>query len=105
EVDRHVTEWNTAGRRVLISGYTEGSLSRLQQLLRGHGVTPVPVADFATVQGLPGGALGMAVWPMEHGFVLGDLEVIGEEDILGDRLSRPVKKRRPSERLTPQAPP
>jgi transcription-repair coupling factor (superfamily II helicase) len=103
EVARHVTQADTAGRRVVIAGYTEGSVSRLQQLLRGHGVTPVPVADFATVQGLPAGALAMAVWPIEHGFVLGDLEVIGEEDILGDRLSRPVKKRRPSERFIAEA--
>jgi transcription-repair coupling factor (superfamily II helicase) len=103
EVARHVAEANAAGRRVLVAGYTEGSLSRLQQLLRGHGLTPVVVPDFATGQGLPAGALGMAVWPLEHGFVLQDLEVIGEEDILGDRLSRPVKKRRPSERFIAEA--
>ena len=40
--------------------------------------------------GLPPGVIGVAVWPLEHGFVLDGLEVIGEEDILGDRLSRPA---------------
>ena len=59
--------------------------------------------DFATVLGLPPGVLGIAVWPLEHGFVLDRLEVIGEEDILGDRLSRPAKKRRPSERFIAEA--
>ncbi|HLM12273.1 MAG TPA: transcription-repair coupling factor [Reyranella sp.] len=103
-VAEHVKAANAGGRRVLVAGYTEGSASRLQHLLQEHGATtPVPVADFATVQGLPPGALGVAVWPVEHGFVLDGLEVIGEEDIIGDRLSRPAKKRRPSERFIAEA--
>ncbi len=48
-------------------------------------------------------SLAIVIWPLEHGFVLDGLEVIGEEDILGDRLSRPAKKRRPSERFIAEA--
>lgn len=104
KVAEHLTSANAAGRRVLVAGYTEGSISRLQHLLQEHGVaTPVQVADFVTVQNLPKGALGLAVWPLEHGFVLDALEVISEEDILGDRLSRPTKKRRASERFIAEA--
>jgi transcription-repair coupling factor (superfamily II helicase) len=103
-VAEHVKAANQASRRVVIAGYTEGSASRLQHLLQEHGATlPVAVADYAMAQGLPPGTLGVAVWPLEHGFVLGGLEVIGEEDILGDRLSRPAKKRRPSERFIAEA--
>ncbi len=103
-VAEHVKAANASGRRVMVAAYTEGSASRLQHLLLEHGVaTPVPVPDFATAERLPGGALGVAVWPVEHGFVLQGLEVIGEEDILGDRLSRPAKKRRPSERFIAEA--
>ena len=104
KVAEHVKAANAAGRRVVIAGYTEGSAARLQHLLQEHGATtPVPVPDYATVLGLPPGVLGVAVWPLEHGFVLDGLEVIGEEDILGDRLSRPAKKRRPSERFIAEA--
>jgi transcription-repair coupling factor (superfamily II helicase) len=103
-VAEHVKAANASGRRVMVAAYTEGSASRLQHLLLEHGVaTPVPVPDFATAERLPGGVLGVAVWPVEHGFVLQGLEVIGEEDILGDRLSRPAKKRRPSERFIAEA--
>ncbi|MBS0224245.1 MAG: transcription-repair coupling factor [Proteobacteria bacterium] len=103
-VAEHVKVANDAGRRVVIAGYTEGSASRLQHLLQEHGATtPVPVKDYATVLALPTGALGIAVWPIEHGFILDGLEVVGEEDILGDRLSRPAKKRRPSERFIAEA--
>ncbi|HKV15678.1 MAG TPA: DEAD/DEAH box helicase, partial [Reyranella sp.] len=104
KVAEHVKAANDAGRRVLVAAYTEGSAFRLQHLLQEHGATtPVPVGDYATVLGLPVGALGVAVWPLEHGFVLDGLEVVGEEDILGDRLSRPAKKRRPSERFIAEA--
>jgi len=103
-VATHVKTANDAGRRVVIAGYTEGSAARLQHLLQEHGATtPVPVTDYATVLALPAGALGVAVWPIDHGFVLDGLEVVGEEDILGDRLSRPTKKRRPSERFIAEA--
>ncbi len=103
-VSGHAKAANAAGRRVAIAAFTEGSASRLQHLLQEHGgTTAVPVADFATLQGLPAGIVGVAVWPLEHGFVLDGLEVIGEEDILGDRLSRPAKKRRPSERFIAEA--
>ena len=104
KVAEHMKAANLAGRRVVIAGYTEGSASRLQHLLQEHGATtPVPVPDMATVLGLPQGVVGVAVWPLEHGFVLDALEVVGEEDILGDRLSRPAKKRRPSERFIAEA--
>jgi transcription-repair coupling factor (superfamily II helicase) len=104
KVAEHVKAANGAGRRVVVAGYTEGSASRLQHLLQEHGATtPVPVPDLATVLGLPPGVVGVAIWPLEHGFVLDALEVIGEEDILGDRLSRPAKKRRPSERFIAEA--
>ena len=104
KVAEHVKAANAAGRRIVIAGYTEGSAARLQHLLQEHGATtPVPVPDLATVLGLPLGAVGVAVWSLEHGFVLDGLEVIGEEDILGDRLSRPARKRRPSERFIAEA--
>lgn len=104
KVSEHVAAANTAGRRVVLAGFTEGSASRLAHLLHEHGAaTPVPVTDYAALQRLPTGALGITVWPLDHGFLLDGLEAIGEEDILGDRLSRPARKRRPSERFIAEA--
>ncbi|WP_422014017.1 transcription-repair coupling factor [Reyranella sp.] len=104
KVAEHVKTANEAGRRIVVAGYTDGSTTRLQHLLQEHGATtPVLAADFAMVQALPAGVVAVVIWPLEHGFVLDGLEVIGEEDILGDRLSRPAKKRRPSERFIAEA--
>jgi transcription-repair coupling factor (superfamily II helicase) len=104
KVVEHVDTANRAGRHVVIAAYTEGSASRLQHLLREHGAaTPVLIHDHAMLGGVPAGTVGVAIWPLEHGFVLDGLEVIGEEDILGDRLSRPARRRRPSERFIAEA--
>ena len=44
------------------------------------------------------GTTALAVWGFETGFEAGKLAVIGEQDILGDRLVRPRKKtRRPQD--------
>jgi len=77
-----------AGRRRVIAAHSEGSASRLAHLLKEHGAPR---------------DIEVAVWPLEHGFVLDELEVVSEEDILGDRLSRPQRKRRPSERFIAEA--
>src|SRR4051794_8604406 len=104
KVSDHVKAANAAGRRVVITGFTDGSATRITHLLQEHGATtPVVVHDYAEVQKLPPGVIGVTVWPLEHGFVLDGLEVIGEEDILGDRLSRPQRRRRPSERFIAEA--
>ncbi|TXL81772.1 transcription-repair coupling factor [Vineibacter terrae] len=103
-VARHIADAHGAGRRVMVAGFTDGSVERLRTLLRDHGVAaPTLAPDYRTAQVLPPGAVGMIVLPIESGFVLGDLEIIGEEDILGDRLVRPKPKRRPSERFIAEA--
>jgi len=103
-VGSHIADAHKAGRRVLVAGFSDGSVERLRTLLRDHGVAaPTPAPDFRMAQALPPGAVGMVVLPIENGFVLGDLEIIGEEDILGDRLIRPKPKRRPSERFIAEA--
>ena len=92
------------GRRMVIAGYTQGSAERLQHLFSEHGLQGLmPVADWPAAQKMPKGAVGLAVLPVDNGFVLGDLELISEQDILGDRLIRPPQKRRPSERFIAEA--
>jgi len=103
-VGTHIADAHKAGRRVVIAGFSDGSVERLRTLLRDHGVAaPTTVPDFRTAQALPASVVGMSVLPIENGFVLGELEIIGEEDILGDRLTRPKPKRRPSERFIAEA--
>jgi transcription-repair coupling factor (superfamily II helicase) len=92
------------GRRTVIAGYTQGSADRLQHLFSEHGLQGlVSIADWPAALKLPANAVGLAVLPVDNGFVLDKLELISEQDILGDRLIRPAAKRRPSERFIAEA--
>jgi len=44
----------------------------------------------------------LAVLPLDHGFTTADYAVLSETDIFGDRLSRPVKKKRRSDQFIPE---
>ncbi|MBM3487182.1 MAG: transcription-repair coupling factor [Alphaproteobacteria bacterium] len=86
------------GRRVLVAAYTPGSRERLAHLLAGHGLEAVePVESWEQAAALPPTATAIAVLGVEHGFTDSDLVVIGEQDILGDRMARPARRRRRAE--------
>ena len=91
----HIAERRAAGKRVLLAGWSEGSLDRLAQILEEHGLGGLArVATLDEAEALPAGQAGLAVLPLETGFETARLVVVGEQDILGDRLVRRSKKRR-----------
>ncbi len=88
------------GRRVLVAGYSAGSLDRLAHLLVEHGLTRQRrVQAWAELERLPRNMVALAVLPLEHGFEHGSTVVHSEQDILGERLARPQRKRRRSDRF------
>lgn len=87
-----------SGKRVLISAFTLGSRERLGQLLADHNITDiVAVEDWQAATGLPSDTTGLVVLPIEHGFTSNTLTLITEQDILGERIVRPDRKRRRAE--------
>jgi transcription-repair coupling factor (superfamily II helicase) len=84
-----------SGKRVAIAAYSAGSADRLATVLRERGLTDLrPVADGAALEMLPRSAVGLAILPVEQGFATDSLVVLGEQDILGDRLARVPRRRR-----------
>ncbi|WP_246026736.1 transcription-repair coupling factor [Paracoccus luteus] len=86
-------------RRVVVASFSDGARERLTGLLADEGLGGGVAID--DIRALPEarGALGLAVWPLDEGFVsdgqaTGPLAVISEQDVLGDRLIRGAKKRR-----------
>ncbi len=87
---------------VLIASYSEGARERLTGLIEEEGLAEaIPVPDLTRV-GKRG--LHLAVWALEHGFEAplaggkdGQLTVISEQDVLGDRLIRRPKRKRRAE--------
>lgn len=94
-VVKHIAERRAAGGRVMITAWTEGSLDRLLQVLAEHGLARVKTIEaFKDIRALEKGEAGAAVLSLEAGFEAGDLVIIGEQDILGDRMVRRSKRRK-----------
>ncbi|MEI5679581.1 MULTISPECIES: transcription-repair coupling factor [unclassified Mesorhizobium] len=92
---KYIGDVRAAKRRVVIAGWTEGSLDRLGQILTEHHLGNLkPVATLADVETLTVGQAGLAVLPLESGFETDGFVVVAEQDILGDRLVRRSKKRK-----------
>ena len=82
-------------RRVLVAGWSEGSLDRLSQILAEHNLGGTRNVDsLDALEKLGAHEVGLAVLPLESGFETNSLAVVAEQDILGDRLIRRARKRR-----------
>ena len=91
----HIKRLHGEHRRVIVASWTPGARERLSTLLGDHGLKEVSkVESYADALALPGSTTALAVLGLEQGFETPELAVIGEQDILGDRLVRPRRKQR-----------
>ena len=94
-VVRHIADERAARRRVVVAGWTEGSLDRLGQILAEHHLGNLKqVETLAEAEQLEPGQAALAVLPLESGFETEKLVVVAEQDILGDRLIRRSKRKK-----------
>jgi transcription-repair coupling factor (superfamily II helicase) len=98
----HIRALQGAGKRVVLAAWSDGSRERLCHVLHDHGLTQTkPVSRLADALAVPRPEIAVAVWGVEAGFEAGDIAVLSEQDILGDRLVRPKRKsKRPQDFLT-----
>ncbi|MDY8110248.1 transcription-repair coupling factor [Fulvimarina sp. 2208YS6-2-32] len=91
----HISNERAKGLRVVVAAWTEGSRDRLTQVLEEHGLGQIkPVASFKQVREAPKNFVVTAVVGLEAGFATPDMVVVGEQDILGDRLVRKSRRKR-----------
>ncbi|PWS36246.1 transcription-repair coupling factor [Falsiroseomonas bella] len=99
----HAKALAARGHRPLLAAWTRGSRERLGNLLRENGVASEPVEDFLQFQKLAKGAVGLAVLGLERGFISSDIVVTGEQDLLGERIARPPRRRRRADQFIADA--
>ncbi len=103
-VRQHLATLASDGKRVSIAAFTQGSADRLSHLLNEHGVESlVSVVDGKALDALTPGQTGIAVLGLERGFTHEGVALIAEADILGERLSRPPRRRRKGEDFLKEA--
>jgi len=91
----HIHALQAQRKKVVVALWSEGSRDRMASMLRDHKLANVTsVNSWRTVQATPRNEAMLAVLGMESGFETGEVAVISEQDILGDRLVRPRKASR-----------
>ncbi|GHD09309.1 transcription-repair coupling factor [Tianweitania populi] len=97
-VAKYIADERAAGKRMVIAGWSDGSLDRLSSILEERGLENLIIVDrLAGVEKLKPGQAALAVLPVEAGFTTGTMTVIAEQDILGDRLIRRKKRKKASD--------
>ena len=100
----HVHALQAANKRVVIALWSEGARERMSHVLAEHKLLNLRnVRSWPEVNALAKPEVALAVLGLESGFETQDVAVIGEQDILGDRLVRPRKASRRAENFIAEA--
>jgi len=92
-----------AKRRPLLAAWSKGSRERLANLLRENAIAAAPAEDWKAARALPDGVVGLVVMGLERGFVADGICVTAEQDILGERIARPPRRRRRADQFIADA--
>jgi transcription-repair coupling factor (superfamily II helicase) len=96
--------WADEGRRIVIAAWTRGSRERLAHLLREHGFKdPAQEDEYAAVRRKPAGSVSLVTLGVERGFVADRIALVGEQDLLGERISRPARTRKRADQFIAEA--
>src|SRR6185312_11896486 len=96
--------WSGVGRRIVIAAWTRGSRERLANLLREHGFKDAAQEDdWAAIRRRPAGSVSLATIGVERGFVADQIALVGEQDLLGERISRPPRRRQRADQFIAEA--
>ena len=93
---KYLTGQAKHGKKALIAAYSEGSRARIAAIL-GEAARPAPIMAETWQEALGLAAKGVPValvLPLESGFAGGDIDLVTEQDILGDRLVRRKKRKK-----------
>ncbi len=95
--------WAKQGRRTAVAAWTRGSRERLTHLLRENGLKAEPADNWRDAQALPIDATAVVTLGLERGFVAGPVSVVSEQDLLGERISRPPRRRKRADQFIAEA--
>ena len=90
-----------AGRRTVIAAWTRGSRERLTHLLRENGVRAETADTWVEAQRVSG--VSVVTLGLERGFIADRLVLVSEQDLLGERISRPPRRRKRADQFIAEA--
>jgi len=100
--------WTGEGRRLVIAAWTRGSRDRIGHLLREHGFRGEPADSWTAAGKVAAGTAALVTLGLERGFVadapgVGKWAFVSEQDLLGERISRPPRRRKRADQFIAEA--
>ena len=95
--------WTRDRRRTIIAAWTRGSRERMANLLRENGLKAHVADSWQKVRVAPRDHVLLVTLGVERGFVIDEIGVIGEQDLLGERISRPARRRKRADQFIAEA--
>ncbi|MBI1338661.1 transcription-repair coupling factor [bacterium] len=90
----HIVAAADTGRRVLIAAWSAGSADRMSEVLMDHGLAqPRRVRSWRDAIGSDAEQVFLAELAIENGFEDDDIVLVTEQDVLGDKLARPKRRK------------
>jgi len=99
----HADAQTKLGRRPVVAAWTRGSRERMGNLLRENGVAATACDHWADAQKLPSGVVALVVMGLERGFLAEGIAATGEQDLLGERIARPPRRRKRADQFIADA--
>ncbi len=103
QLEAQLKTWSEHQRRTILAAWSRGSRERLAHLLREHGFKIAFCDDWQTARKTPRGTVALITLPIERGFLAEDFALIGEQDFLGERISRPARRRKRADQFIAEA--
>ncbi len=95
--------WAGQGRRTIVAAWSRGSAARIGALLRENGLRAEEASAWAATRRPKRDVISLITLGLERGFVADDFAIVGEQDLLGERISRPPRKRKRADQFIAEA--
>ena len=103
QLHQQAGNWAAGKRRTVVAAWSKGSRERLLHLLREHGVKAEAAETWKKAQDLPLGTAVVVALGLERGFVTGAFGIVAEQDLLGERISRPPRRQKRADQFIAEA--
>ncbi|WP_236571560.1 transcription-repair coupling factor [Rhodovarius lipocyclicus] len=99
----HAETQLSRGRRNILAAWSRGSAERLRHMLAENRIAAEFVEDIYAARKLDRAIIAVAVLGLERGFTSDELAVCGEQDLLGERIARPPRRRKRADQFISDA--
>lgn len=100
---KRASEWSSANRKTLIAAWSKGARERIATLLKEHKISTQTLSSWAEVEQSKAGPVCLLTLGLDHGFIADNFALVSEQDLLGERISRPHRQRKKAEQFISEA--